>query len=550
MKKILALILAASMTVSFAACKKDEEKSAKKLQKEEKQTVTAKKTDSAETPEELEKIADYSPEEYLEYLVLEKKDAATEISKFLTELKNSMKQSSAKGSIAAKTGKNFTKFLKEIDPDIAEMYSKQYSWLTNATVDMEIDMENRTLLSLIATLKINDAEIATADTVIDFGGGNAYVTIPEVNKTPLYFEMDEDFVSGYLYTVAMQQAFVDALPSEDVTSELITKYVTILLDNVSDVAKEEDELTVDGIAMDVNKVSFTVSSDDAYNGKLELYEEFLDDDDIKDFITELLTYQYENDEECPSEYYSSAEDYVERTYEKFENGYNDLKDSKESFNDMKNVDFEIYTDKKNNIVGMNITYDSKEILSCLYAENDGDFAVEYYVKDDEILYGSGTIENDKMSGEVYISVPYYDEVTDFAAITLKDIDLTKLDKGMLNGTVSVVPGIGFVDYTYAPDMVEDCELILDFKQTKKTEASMTVNLKYDGETAITLTLTGAEKDAKKIKVPTASLDVFDEKDMEKYMSNINIATIIMNLNKANVSGDIIKLIQNLYLSAF
>lgn len=516
MKKLLALTLASLTVVSCA-------------------TACGKKNDSGKnnpldtlSPEQ-NKTAKLSPDEYLDYLLIDNNEIPSAVNKAFDELVLSRGDYAGSVKLDLSIGDGTGSFISAIDNQAGQVYNNNLTWFKNLSLDFDAAVNGTELIKLIAGLSINDVGLAALDFTGDISKGEYYFAVPELSDKTLLFKAPEA-----LSVFELSESVMSIYPDGDAAERMYRKYMQIALDKLQINEKTETELKVGNVSAPVKLISVELTEELVTDMGISIIEAAAVDSDIKAFVTNLASY----DEKLGV---ASADEFISDFYSEMNNTLENLKEKK-STGDFENekICIDISTNSNDNIVGLKLRQDTAEFeISYAYAENNGVFAHEIIANGTTFLSGNGTVKDNKLSGSYKIADTDGNSIAD---ITLSSFDKKALDDGFLAGSLKVKPAPEFISMLELPAMFGYCDLVIDFKQTTDTAYSMGITLNYNNAKAAALVLSSESKPSSSIALPSNALDAANEASMEEFMSSISLSKIFSGLNEAG-AGQLATLIQ-------
>jgi len=561
MKKLLAILLASVLTFSVASCGKDEEdtkanaendskasdtvkddeednkkndeedeENGKKNDKEDEEDDDKKKDEDktseakdkdkvTKDDEEIEKPEE--PEEYpedaKEYFdkVMDVEGTAEVIGEAFADYEYST-VGTVTADMTITPGKGMASFLAEIvGNDVDEIYKEYVSeWLENANIDLTASVDGPEHMQVVATVGINDTDIANLDVIVDIEGEAVYITIPELSNKSLAVEIPEDFISTFSTQMALNAELAEILPSGDTMEKIAAKYLGIIVDAITDVEKYEDKIIVNSVKQDVTALSFDIDGEMVQEVGIELLETLKKDKDVRTFLESYLGLM------------GMPSDSIDNFYDNIDTSIQDLEDLDTS--EMNTVNVVFYFNDDHEFTGVTMAPEEEEgNLLFLIAQSKGKFGMEFILNDVTYLLGEGTVTDD---GAVSGTVNLYIDEGNAIDIELEDVMINDDEK--LLGTIAVTsPTYTFNEFDFA----------LEFKDET---VALTVN--YAGKKVATLEIEYTEsEEADDIVAPSGRNVVAVTDDPTPYMSTISFDKILSNMEKAGVSDEVISLIESL-----
>ncbi len=517
MKKLLSLTLAAALTFSFASCGK----------KDENDTQNTAKNEQAQQEEQAKKAATLTPDEYLDYIIIEKNDIAGSLKMVFDELKKQTGDTASDGKLTLSVGDGTAEFIDAIDSEAGEYYRNSLGWLKYVSLDLDANIKSQDLMSLAAQLGINGTNIVTLDFIASLAKGEFYFTIPELSSKTALVKVPESALAELEMSMDLSDSNMDILPDGAAAERMYTKYTGIVLDNITEVEKTDAQVTVGSVTADTNRVFFEIDERLANEMAIDIVEAALTDEDLKNIIGKISEANYQ------LAGFESAEMMTMDAYADMQETLADLKEkqSKNNFSD-DTVGITIHTNKLDEISCIDVTADSESLIKYNYVEKDGAFALEFYVGKAKYFEGRGTIDDDKMAGN--FSVLNGDSLR-IANIALVDLDLASIEHGMTNGKVTATLAPEFIFAMDMPEYIGNCELVIVFNQAEETASAFTMTLDYNGRKAFELYSSSKEKQSGEITIPAEALDLNSENGVNEFLSSMNLNTILTNLSNADAS---------------
>ncbi len=518
MKKILALILAATTAVSFASCGKDTNNGFSSLNND------VGGISGMLTPEE---HIPQTPEEYLKFVLLENNDIGAALKTSIDNSKKNSDNVSGSAKLDLTIGNGFKSFLTACG-DNGEVF-EAISWLKNANLSFDTDIRDNNLFKIAAKLGINDTHIASADVTAVMDSGEIYLSVPELTSATAMVEAPE---LAEIYEQTLPGAgFLSYIPDGATAERIYNKYIEIIVGNIDEVEKTNAQLTAGGITTEATKLDIVVEHEDALRIAEDVIEAALADPDIRTIITafsqgnELWVYDYESADEMVADIYNNMEETLE-----------DIRNTEPTEGD--NLDIAIYTDDSHNIIGFEAYAEEEEILAYRYAENNNAFALVFSVDGDTLVRGNGNISNKILSGTFEI---FNDDSEKIVTFQLSEFNIAAIEEGLARGTISVKLAPEFIEENYIDAFLADCELVLSLSQTDDTNSQSTLTFNYKGQEVATLKIQSTKKQPSGITIPQNAVNIMDEASAEAFVSTLKFDTIFSNLNNAGAMSFIMML---------
>ncbi len=454
------------------------------------------------------------------------------------------------------TGRSLLGFLAPFD----------VSWLNDITLANTVSFTDGKQ-GLLMKVLLNDNQICSLEYYLDPESQNIYMRIPELSDkyfkinlkeaaeqqaaniendiqklTPDDTDVDistDNFASAYTDSISLTTSLMSDLksfaPEASVVETQISKYGSMLFDNVTEGESSQETLTVGDISQDCTVYEGQVSSADAVKTATEILEASKSDSDIENLLntwTDTL---------------SSDENLYESFTKSVDQGIDYLKDMDTSDSDY--LTTKIWVDENGRIAGRALEIQEDEtttpILTWQMPENGSDFGYLLSIAADDTnaysLSGSGQIENDKLNGTYELSVAG----STTAAIEVKDYDTASAKEGNLNGNYTITFPSSDADSEGA-SFASDFAIVLDLNSSKDSGA-VALSVESSGSTLGTLSITSGAGENIEIPDLTSLKDVYDGNntdDMNAYAATLDYTSLLDNLAKAGVPDEVITYILN------
>ena len=436
MKRLIAFTLAALTAVSFTTgCGKKEKKGGSWAD-----GISGEIAD--------QQAKSLSPDEYLDYLVVDNGDISGAINNVFSSVRSSTGSGAGNSKLTLSAGDGMYNFLGAIDSSVAQTYKNNMGWFKDLSFAIDSNVQNSDLIKLVAGLGLNGTNIATLDFTASLKQGKYYLAIPELSSTTLLMETD-GVVSPDVFTSALS-----IYPDGDTAERMYKKYAKIALDNINIDAKTPTTLNAGGVSAKADLISVVLDEKLATEIGADILEAAVSDPDIKNIITNVANTMT----------YTTPSEFIEETYsemnESLEEMRSDLAGGRIFSTDKLYID--IYTDDSSDISGIIIRDDTNEFLRYVYAEANGSYAEEVTIDGRKYLSGNGNVAGNMINGTY--------QVLDGAGTALADVVLNSLDKaalesGLLNMSATVKLSNTVINEYDLPSMIGYCDIRLDCKQT-------------------------------------------------------------------------------------
>lgn len=310
------------------------------------------------------------------------------------------------------------------------------SVINNASIGIDAALKDE-IAKLGLSLGYANSAVLAASGILDIANLGAYVNISAGSAKPLFFDL-KSLLESVDADVLGQINTSSSLTADEAKQlgKIINDYVKMTYAGVSGVEAGEESYSVGELSADVTSLTWNATDKVVYDTAIAIAEKFVADQNLKTLLSKAFGASYpEFDEE-----YADLVDEVKEF----------LESEKSDPTVMTNSDVLtviLYVDKNNDVMGIDVVARDTDGTVALNFNSGSlkvgdDFAFEMTAYGEDFakmsLTAHGTNVKDIVNGTISVS---YDG-KQIAAITLKDCDSSKADKGIYKGVIHVRPGSG------------------------------------------------------------------------------------------------------------
>lgn len=399
-------------------------------------------------------------------------------------------------------------------------------------------------------LSLNNKPILNIELVFKMENMSYFLRMPELNKEYMLFKLPSN--NGTDVDNATLMKIYKALPDEETTTDIISRYLTVAIENIENV--ERDRVTVEANFVEQSCVELAA---------------YIDEETVADIVEALLK-EFRSDKEIKKVIEKIYQAVEPVSAKKFDMEYNDwmekvdeaIDDIEEYEDSLGKLDFTIITwvDSKGETIGreiVSLNYDGQ--FRYLSTHNGTEVGIEACFLDDngkgyEFL-GYGTIKQSKMSGNVELfEVNTKRDKKDLVAnISIKDYDVDLIEDNYINGVFTIT-----LSNDICKELANDLQLpVTAINYLKKSaielsitsskdKASVKLRVLYDSDTVITISVTTTENEVVDITVPENGIKINDSGDLIDYIEDMKFDTFKNNLKAAGVPSDLVDAIFSIF----
>lgn len=455
---------------------------------------------------------------------------------------------SVSGELRVEFGEAAMEVMEEAGADI--------SWPEEWAVSFESNNRDSVIQGVLG-LETDGTRLLTMDGIIDFKDEAAYLGILELSKTYLAVDTEQKGFVEYFYdvfgmepeeyseTLELLEILYNEYPDKKEIEALADKYLNMLFDNINDVKMRMGRtIRVGSISQTCTTLELYLDKNDIQNIMTEILEELQEDEDVEALLTELFDLAAETELDILK--YRDGDEY----YEAFQDNIAQILDELDyniTYHD--ELEMTVYVDNKGRIIGRTIEFPNSwnEIaFSYMNPRNGSKFGYKgsINVNSGEVsVIGSGKVFGGKISGSFTLKL----DGSGIVDVEVKNLDMTSLKKGYINGkfTVTAASGMGRALGVYsASSILSDMQLILDISMRKSSE-KLYMELKENAERWGSLTFTVKRDKGRKISVPSTKGSVFveDQRDFEDWWDTVKWEDLIKKMNKAGFPSEVMDAVE-------
>lgn len=401
---------------------------------------------------------------------------------------------------------------QEADPQVIPMIK----WINGIGCNMDFTLAD-TSFSYDLALSANETHIADASCILDVNKGCVYLTVPDLNKTPLRIDLEDSAVEElkeFTSIVSNAKAIITHIPDKTLIKQFMVSNVQTLIDTIKTAEENDDVIEIKDVTQDSTVYTATISTKDIADATKKMLTNLKDDTSIKLMLTAIEKQFGANG---LSDQYSKGLDEVIFNI--------NLNDFKAVFGD--NITLKIWVDDDDKIIGIELAARSNAIKINYSSATDDD---KYASKITAIVDGAvinidteGAITSGKFNGSSKLSVIGQN------ILELKysnfDVELYKQD--IINGSYTLIPSPMILGLIGANEL-EGYTLTADVAEDATTLGKIKLSVHKDNVLYGSFSLDAAIKSASAIEAPGKS----STNDPEKWLDKANFDTLFNKLKEA------------------
>jgi hypothetical protein len=440
----------------------------------------------------------------------------------------------------------------ELSPEILSMLrsstAENFDWLNDISLTLKQNIKDQNS-ELDLDLMHNGNELISTEFIIDTLKGDFYWAIPALTNEYLKLELGYDMTSVSV-AGATTADILEILPSEQTLKQLIFKYYDIVMNNVTGVVYENGTLSVCEVEQESIVYEVTLSRKQIMEAAVDVLEAVKSDDDIKDIICDFAEYTiasapstsaYVSVDDIYDDFVRSIDEIIADANYELESGEN---------NDAPALKWTSYTTKKAEVIATELEFigDSSYFVFVGKAQDGENIGVQIYAGDDDYkdfeIKGELTEKRNVQSGTYEITV----EGESMFFIDLENVDTKLLDKGYLNGTVSLCPSKGLTSLLtdelggnnfFSGLAIASASIKLDIEQNKDDHAKLTATLMNGSSPYFSITLGSSVSAGTPIELPSNNNVTTNT---ESWVVNMDFEEFKENISNSGLPKSIVELV--------
>ena len=383
--------------------------------------------------------------------------------------------------------------------------------LDGLTIGLEGGMQDG-LMQMLLSVGCDDTTVLDLDCIFDFDNGDAYIGIPSLVDGYLVTSQEPVDMNG---TMDELSAVLEIMPSEELLSKLLDKYLDIALDECDNVSEKTKTVKVSGVEEEMTVREIQIDEENAIRICLAVLKELKKDADVEDWLKDAES-ALDLEGEVYDSFCDALEEYIDTLseVEEYEEGY---------------IDLVLYLNDDEAMTGLELSFvedgDSQEFVRYLTAIDGKNFGFELNVADLVEVTGKGSEKNGAITATYDVAV----EGEDVLTLAITDYD-------GVSGTFRITPDEDLMDSLDLPAFITMLEPSLQLEMdADKGECGIYVMTEDEVFAGLVVTAEVVDKD---IKLPS-SKDVYEEDEVEEWLSGMDYDDLLKALRKIGVPEDVV-----------
>ncbi len=409
--------------------------------------------------------------------------------------------------------------------------SEDLAWLQSLSIEGG-RVTQGDLTSMQMKLLLNGTGLVTLNLTADTAADKLCLSIPELKSD--YLEMPLSQLeamsggSGMGSIIGMVGGMMSAdnekmaealrsMPDKATLEKLIEKYLNLILDYAEEVDKDTEDLSVEGVKVEVTALEITADGPTLAKALESVYTEMKKDADIKSIIINTSKARDEDGNAAYQEFLKSLDESLEEL---------DQVRSSDGFT------MTVYTDAGGEVLGRELHTDGFDYVMKFPQQGDK-FGLEILLGEGENglhLKGKGTKSGDKLTGELDME----SGGSFLGILALEGLDKEKLKQGSLSGAIEIRPSDAMMNAgegeSTLTSLLRNLVIRLDM-DTARNKGSITLTILSDGSSLLSLTGRMNAKSGGRVSPVTGS-------DMEQWSADLApndfLNTLVDSLKRAGV----------------
>ncbi len=437
--------------------------------------------------------------------------------------------------VAQKSANNFTENIAEtVDrvDEASDLHSAKGTFALNLTEDgaalinkyinadlgacsLDIDYDCQTedgLLGIDLGLKLDGNDFATVQLGLDIENKYAYVTIPELNKDCIRFDLGKLLGSANidLDNDALKSGadLMEILPESDEVKGILDRAFKAAIAEIENVKKSSGTLEANGLKKKYNAYTLSLDDETVCNIADAALKQLRDDAEVKEVVDDVQKLPSVTEENLYQSYQKAidkASESIAEAVKKDDNTYA----------------LTCFVDAKGRIVGETVSVNGEDTIKVAYVCDGKKFGykLESTAKMPVLLEGGGTNSGDIINGKLTLSV----DGVDYVDLALEDV-CTKEEK-MSGKITATLPDqcVNLLKNTFGENisLVSDMALSFEFDRKSENAASSALTLSDSGKALVVISEQATTGKDGKVTLAAQYVDGNDEAALDKWTQGIS-----------------------------
>lgn len=452
--------------------------------------------------------------------------------------------------------------------------SMDLSWLNDIMISMDTNIQGD-MTQMDMGVGLNNTTLLTLSMIMDMAGMDMYMGVPELSDHYLSADLSE--LDGAAMTPAGSMTAVqdsldeikELLPSEEYVNTLLNRYLQIILENVKEVEKDTDKVSVSGVEQKFNVLTATIYEEDLLNIAIAVLEDAKEDEELLNLIVGICekvgTHDYDyvwNENLGDYEKVPVDVDFEAMVEDGIDEALDSLDELLDDCDDDNYITLTLYVDNSDAICGVTAEVSGAEVdleFNFITVWQRNNFAFEAEL-------GPVSIEGEGSRKKNLINAVYDITVMGMDALTIEviDYDEKQAEEGNLVATYRLTPGEDIMDMilgggvaTPMPEvsgapvppvssssvlgnLIGNADLSLQLEcDCVGEKAAFTFSILADDSTVIGFSVSATTEEAGKIEIPDKTVDVTDQTAMQYWVLGLDLDKLGDNLEKADLPDEVI-----------
>lgn len=425
------------------------------------------------------------------------------------------------------------------------MKASEMDWIEDTKLRYSTNLKGDEM-SYDVGLKVGDIDILSAMATLDMSDQVVLLGMKELTDDVLQIDIGEmESELGLLFNDDTT-AILEALPDGKMIRKLANKYFKIFTKNFKNASMSDEQFEVGDISQKLTVIEVDVNEKFILNAAAAVLKEAEKDKDIKSIIKDI-----EKAAEKSGLMFGDT-----NLYSEFKSAVSNMRDDIDEQLDVLDgsgrtlCTWYDYVDWTHDIVGHKIEDgDGDTLVEYVELKKGSKVEVEGNIPRVVSITGSGTEKSGKRNMSCELNIAGSGKVT----VKLEDYKINDAKKGKLEGTVRILPDLESFNIDTSDLLNTDLpvlsslepELKVSFKMDGKSQ-SLDIDLLNGGSLIAGITVDSKMSGGKSVSDPSGErYNAKSEEDIRKFLSKLDMDSLLQNLKKAGLPGSVLDPIEDL-----
>lgn len=424
------------------------------------------------------------------------------------------------------------------------------SWLKEFGLNMDVNY-TKDLTKMVLALRLGGTEAVSAEVIQDMANQMVYLGLPGLNDQYIAVGANVSQSAVAMSGMGDYAALIAALPTEATLNTLLTRYLNLLQQELTEPTVGTETLSFSGISQEVTATTHTIRRSDVLDMAEAVLKAAKTDAELEAMLDKLSAYVNTQGEAEYAEYSKQygttfvweTVDLHEELMDEIDSALEDIAETRVELEDGDFLALSVFSDGEKDLgIRLKVVtgYDSVEINAYSLTQNENT-ALLVEISDLFRLSGTGTRSKDLLSGSYTLSA----QGQDMAYLDVKNLDMEALKAGNLKGTLSLRLSQKMIQEMFGYGSFVTTKTRIDINLNTEGDNGVIECKLYDGSKfMLGITMRTKTLPAEKIQLPTSYVDAQKQEELMNWVSALDLDKLMQNLRQAGVPDELVDTLES------